>query len=76
MNNANYDPKLFKKKRKILEISAEKLAEECKLTRMTINNVETGRTNNPSTILLIGLVLDVLADEAGMMDVFYEIEKG
>ena len=76
MNYADYNPKLFKKKRAILGIKASELAEQCKLTKATISNVETGRTNNPSTILLIGLVLDILADEAGMMDAFYEIEKG
>lgn len=76
MNDAEYDFKLFKKKRKVLGITALELAEQCKLTRQTIYNIETGRSDNQSTILLIGLVLDILADEAGMMDVFYEIEKG
>lgn len=76
MNDSEYDPKLFKKKREVLGINATELAEQCKLAFTTIYNVEAGRSTCQSTILLIGLVLDILADEAGMMDVFYEIEKG
>jgi len=76
MLDLDYNPKLFKKKREALGITQSELAEQCKLTRMTIYNVEKGKTDSPATVLLIGLVLDILADDAGMMNVFYEIEKG
>lgn len=72
---AEYDPLLFVAKRKILKLTREQLAKECKLTQMTIYNIETGKTHVPSTILLIGLVLDWLADEQGKLNEFYVLES-
>ncbi len=70
-----YDPLLFAAKRKILKLTRKQLAERCKLTQTTIYNIETGKTNVPSTILLIGLVLDWFADEQGKLNEFYILES-
>jgi len=70
-----YDPKLFKKKREILGLTQQQLGDECHLTRITIYNAETRSANVAhSSILLIGLVLDWLADEQGKLDEFYILE--
>lgn len=71
-----YNPELFQAKRNLLGMTAEELAKECKVTRQTITNVEIGKTRKPVTVLFIGLVLDILADEQGKLDAFYELEKG
>lgn len=70
-----YDSRLFKKKREILGLTRQQLGKECKLTQTTIYNVEIGITKKPSTVLLIGLVLDWLADEQGKLNEFYILES-
>ena len=57
-----YDQSLLRPKRILLSLSTGELSEHCGLTRQTIRNIEKGRSKNPSTILLIGLVLDILAE--------------
>lgn len=69
-----YDPKLFKKKRKILGLTRQQLADTCHLSRATIYNIESGRSQASSSILLIGLVLDWIADEQNKLEVFYILE--
>lgn len=71
----DYNPALFEKKRELLGLSRKQLADECKLTRATIRNIETQASSSASTALLVGLVLDWLADEQGKLDEFYILES-
>ncbi len=70
----DYDPKLFRIKRHILGLSQEQLANKCRITRPTISTVERNKNLTPSTILLIGMVLDNIADEKGVLETFYALE--
>lgn len=70
-----YDHRLFKAKRKLLGITQEELAKECLVTKATIINVEGRNTHYRSTTLLVGLVLDWIADEKGMLEAFYALEE-
>ena len=72
----DYDPKLFRIKRNVLGLSQDQLAKECRVSRPTISMVERNQSLTPSTILLIGMVLDNIADEKGMLETFYAIEAG
>ena len=76
MKFKDYDPKLFKIKRKVCQVSTNELADICHMTRQTICNVESGRSGNQSTIILIGLALDGLAEEQSIQHVFDAIEQG
>lgn len=71
----NYEAWAFKQKRKLLGLSVAELANHCKLSKVTIYNVENGKCIIPSTILLIGLVLDTLATDE-QIEIFRLIEKG
>ena len=77
MEFKDYNPDIFRMKRKVLEISASKLAKICKVSRQTIHRIE--REGNDygceSTILLIGLVLDKIAEERGLTSVFESMEN-
>lgn len=70
----DYNPALFEKKREILGLSRKQLADECKVTRATIRNIETQTAGSAASTLLVGLVLDWLADEQGKLDEFYILE--
>ena len=72
----DYDPKLFRIKRHVLGLSQGQLAKECRISRPTISMVERNQSLTPSTILLIGMVLDNIADEKGMLETFYALEAG
>lgn len=69
-----YDHRLFKAKRKILGLTQEELAKQCLVSTATISNIESKNTHYSSTALLVGLVLDWIADEKGMLDAFYKLE--
>ncbi len=70
----DYDPLLFRTKMHILGVTEREVAEVCRLTRCTINNVVQGRNCKPSTVLFIGLVLDMMATEEQLM-MFQLLEK-
>lgn len=70
----DYNPALFKQKREILGLSQKQLADECCLSVMTIHNVETKNHVYPSTNLLVGLVLDIIATQQGKRDAFSALE--
>lgn len=70
----DYNPALFIKKRKLLGLTQKQLADKCNLTGATIHNIEAKASGSPASILLIGLVLDWLADEQGKLDEFYILE--
>ncbi len=70
-----YDPSLFRKKRKILGIDAKELAAETQLSKTTILNAETNVPVQRSTILLMGLVLDLFAIRQDKIEAFHELEK-
>ncbi len=74
MTFKDYDPKLFKTKRLVCEITMEELASICHLTRQTLSNIESGRTINEATTILIGLALDGIAEEKGLVQVFEALE--
>ena len=65
MQFKNYDPKLFKIKRNVLELTMAELATSALTTRQTIGNIERGRVKNGPSVTLIGLALDGYAQEKG-----------
>lgn len=71
----DYNPALFEKKRELLGLTRKQLADECKVAVGTIYNIEAQPSKSTASItLLIGLVLDWLADEQGKLDEFYILE--
>lgn len=70
-----YDQSLFKQKRELLGLSIGDLAEACHLSKQTMYNLENNKKMSRSTILLIGLVLDILADDQGKLVDFYSLEN-
>ena len=73
----DYDPTLFKAKREMLGLNQTEFAEKCGLSQPTISVIESGKYTKPRgihTLLLVGLVLDALADEQGKMEDIYQIE--
>ena len=75
ISKISYDPTLFKKKRETLGLTRKELASACNLSVQTLYNIEYGKRLHKSTILLVGLILDAIADDNDMMDDIYEIEK-
>ena len=66
MKFKDYDPKLFKVKRVVLDLSQEDLAIVCKTTRQTVSAIENGhKLSDLPIITLIGLALDGFAEEKG-----------
>ncbi len=65
MQFKDYDPKLFKTKRKVLDLTMEELAVAARTTRQTVSNIEHGKTKSGPFITLIGLALDSYAQEKG-----------
>lgn len=73
----DYDPTLFKAKREMLGLNQTEFAEKCGLSQPTISAIEKGhyaKQRSIHTLLLVGLVLDALADEQGKMEDIYQIE--
>lgn len=69
-----YDSKFFAKKRKILGLSVYDISYLTRLSRETIRNAETGKKPvQPSSILLIGLSLDLIASKYGKLDEFKKL---
>lgn len=77
MQYKEYDQKLFKLKRGILNITGKELADICRLSKQAICVIENGKSNNKSTITFIGYTLDMLAKEKGdtYVELFDEVEK-
>ena len=77
MQYKEYDQKLFKLKRGILNITGKELADICRLSKQAICVIESGKSNSKSTITFIGYTLDMLAKEKGdiYVELFDEIEK-
>lgn len=72
---AFYDPKLFKKKRNLLGLSQQQLAQETNVSQSTISGLENGIScGAPVTITHIGNALTAIAEKKGMLDVFYALE--
>lgn len=74
MKFKSYDPKLFKTKRLVCNLTTSELADICFTTRQTISNIEQQRTSNKAMITLIGLALDGVAAEKGVTNVFEALE--
>lgn len=73
----DYDWRLFKTKRETLGLNQTELAEKCGLGQPTVSAIERGeyaKKRGVHTVLLVGLVLDALADEQGKMEDIYQIE--
>lgn len=73
-----YDPTLFRAKRQILGFTQTQLADKCGLGQATIVGIENGSYDGKRsrhTILLVGLVIDALAEMADKMDDIYAIER-
>ena len=66
MQFKEYDTKLFKYQRRVLGVSMRKLADICRCDEKTIMNVENGTCGRETTIIIIGLALDGLAEEQGI----------
>jgi DNA-binding XRE family transcriptional regulator len=75
MEYKEYNPKLFKLKRKILNLTCEDIAKICGTTRQTISNIDTGRSKQKSIITFIGYTMDLIAKEQGFEEVFELIEQ-
>lgn len=67
MQFKKYDAKLFKYQRRVLGITAQELADICRCTRQTIRNVENGTNRSESMTIVIGLALEGLAKERGVV---------
>lgn len=73
----DYDWRLFESKRKMLGLTQTEFSEKCGLSQPTVSAIEHGKyakQRGIHTILLVGLVLDVLAEEQGKMEDIYQIE--
>lgn len=66
MQFKEYDTKLFKFKRRVLGVSVRELADICKCDDKTILNIENGVPARETTIIVVGLALDGLAEEQGV----------
>jgi transcriptional regulator with XRE-family HTH domain len=71
-----YDRTLFPLKRKILRKSQKDIAELCDVSENTIARVEKGANRSETTIAMIGIALDVLADKKGKSEWFKRMEIG
>lgn len=63
MQFKKYDAKLFKYQRRVLGVSIRELADVCRCDVKTIMNAENGTCARESTIIVIGLALEGLAEE-------------
>lgn len=73
----DYDWRLFKSKREMLGLTQTEFAEKCGLSQPTVSAIERGdyaKKRGVHTILLVGLVLDAVADEQGKMEDIYQLE--
>lgn len=75
MQYKEYDPKLFKIKRRVLGLTCEDLAKICRTTRQTVSNIDAGRSKSRSIITFLGYTMDMIAEEKGFSEVFRIIEK-
>ena len=75
MQFKNYDPKLFKTKRLVCNLTLQELSDICRISRQTIGNIEHNRITSGPSITLVGLALDMIAEEKGLTKVFEAIEK-
>lgn len=77
MQFKDYDPKLFRIKRNVLELTIDELSVAARITRQTVSNIEHGRTKSGPCVTLIGLALDGYAQEKGELYVklFEQLES-
>lgn len=70
-----YDQKLFKRKRNLLGLSQQQLAQEANISQATISAVENGFScASPVTITHIGQTLNTIAEKKGLLEEFHKIE--
>lgn len=74
--NKDYDYRLFPLKRKILRKSQKDIAKLCKVNENTIARIEKGENRSETTITMIGIALDILAEENGKEKWFKRMEIG
>ena len=70
-----YNPKTFKTKRLVCNLTLQEIADICRVSRQTIGNIEHDRLSSGPSITLVGLALDMIAEEKGLTKVFEALEK-
>ena len=62
-------------KRLVCNLKVQEIADICGVSRQTIGNIEHGRLVSGPSITLVGLALDMIAEENGLTKVFEALEK-
>ena len=70
-----YDPKLFRTKRILCDMTQQELADICRISKPSVSHIECGRTIAGPSITLIGLALDKIASEKRLSELFAVLES-